>query len=320
MPWENSEEQMNIPREMRIHVQRVFAIPAPHNMPPPPQDTMGPFAPPPPPQPREQNEQPAVLHQFVPQPAPTQELEQPEQKMQMENAGGPVQMSLPWELTPEDLHIIHRTAQDAAAQRRDQQMDSDMQEVKTIVNTLAAAAAEAEAEAEVHAQAEAEADRRRAEANRRQAEEQRQVPQEAVQLSREPRTLLLQQDVDERPHCQHATALCAQRRRVAPPREAREALRVQLRLKHVKHCAALRCVRRQPRPRRNLHSPLMRGIKAGVRITCRNDQQEAHPGEAVRSRGSGELVAAQPPSAPPAPPALCPPFSDNAAFASCAWL
>lgn len=54
MPWENSDEQMNIPREMRIHVQRVFAIP--HNMPPPPQDTMGPFAPPPPPQPREQNE------------------------------------------------------------------------------------------------------------------------------------------------------------------------------------------------------------------------------------------------------------------------
>ncbi|KPI97389.1 hypothetical protein RR46_09296 [Papilio xuthus] len=222
MPWENSEEQMNNPREMRIHVQRVFAIPAPHNMPPPPQDTMGPFAPPPPPQPREQNEQPAVLHQFVPQPAPTQELEQPEQKMQMEGAGGPVQMSLPWELTPEDLHIIHRTAQDAAAQRRDQQMDSDMQEVKTIVNTLAAAAAEAEAEAEVHAQAEA--DRRQAEVDRRQAEEQRPVPQEAVQLSRAPRTLLLQQDVDERPHYMQ-------------PRSVRSVDALLHREKRVKRCA-----------------------------------------------------------------------------------
>lgn len=39
---------MSAPREMRIHVQRVIAIPAPHNMPPPPEG-MGPFAPPPPP-------------------------------------------------------------------------------------------------------------------------------------------------------------------------------------------------------------------------------------------------------------------------------
>lgn len=52
MPWESSEEQSN-PREMRIHVQRVFAIPAPHNM-PPRQESMGPFAPPPAPQ--EQND------------------------------------------------------------------------------------------------------------------------------------------------------------------------------------------------------------------------------------------------------------------------
>ncbi|CAK1586196.1 unnamed protein product [Parnassius mnemosyne] len=208
MPWESSEEQMGAPRQMRIHVQRVFAIPAPHNMPPPPApEVMGAFAPPPPPpqqQPREQNEQSTVLHQFVPQPAPTQELEQPEgrfeNKMQMD--GSTVQMNLPWDLTPEDLHIIHRTAQDAAAsQRRDQQIDNDMQEVKTIVNTLAAAAAEAEAEAEVQGQAEAE--RRQAEAERRQAEmEQRQIiPQEApAQAPRAPRTLLLPQDIDERPH------------------------------------------------------------------------------------------------------------------------
>lgn len=48
---------MGGPREMRIHVQRVIAIPTPHNMPPPP-ETMGPFAPPPPPQPQghDQNE------------------------------------------------------------------------------------------------------------------------------------------------------------------------------------------------------------------------------------------------------------------------
>lgn len=65
---------------------------------------------------------------------------------------------------------------------------------------MAAAAAEAEAEAEVQAQA----DRRQAEAERRQAEEQRPVQQEVVQLSRAPRTLLLQQDVDERPHCQYS--------------------------------------------------------------------------------------------------------------------
>lgn len=50
------------------------------------------------------------------------------QKIQMD--GTPVQMNLPWGLTPEDLHAIHRTAEDAAAnQRREQQMDNDMQEV-----------------------------------------------------------------------------------------------------------------------------------------------------------------------------------------------
>lgn len=48
--------------------------------------------------------------------------------MQME--GSPIQMNLPWELTPEDLHMIHRTAQEAVAnQRREQQIDNDMQEV-----------------------------------------------------------------------------------------------------------------------------------------------------------------------------------------------
>lgn len=181
MPWDSSEEQMGGPREMRIHVQRVIAIPAPHNMPPPP-ETMGPFAPPPPPQPQghDQNEQPTVLHQFVPQSAPTQELDQPEvQKMPLD---GNVQMNLPWNLSPEELHMIHRTAEDAAAnQRREQQIDNDMQEVKTIVKTLAAAA-EAEAEAEARAQAE---------------EQQGDAP-------RAPRTLLLPQDMpmpsDERPH------------------------------------------------------------------------------------------------------------------------
>ncbi|CAH0761169.1 unnamed protein product [Diatraea saccharalis] len=180
MPWDSSEEQMGAPREMRIHVQRVIAIPAPHNMPPPPEN-MGPFAPPPPPpQQHQQNEQASVLHQFVPQPAPTQELEQPEvQKIQMD--GTPVHMNLPWELTPEDIHVIHRTAQDAAAsQRREQQADNDMQEVKTIVNTLAAAV---EADAEAQAQAE---ERHRQEA--------------AEPAPRAPRTLLLPQDMDERPH------------------------------------------------------------------------------------------------------------------------
>ncbi|CAH2039628.1 unnamed protein product, partial [Iphiclides podalirius] len=229
MPWENSEEQVNqMPREMRIHVQRVFAIPAPHNMPPP--ETMGPFAPPPPPQRREQNEQATILHQFVPQSAPTQELEQPE-KMQMD--GTPVQMNLPWDLTPEDLHIIHRTAQDAAAsQRRDQQMDNDMQEVKTIVNTLAAAAAEAEAEAEVQAQAEAErrqaeAERRQAEAERRQveAEQHQSIAQDApAQAPRAPRTLLLPQDIDERPHYMQ-------------PRSVRSVDALLHREKRVKRCA-----------------------------------------------------------------------------------
>ncbi|XP_063382555.1 uncharacterized protein LOC134668971 [Cydia fagiglandana] len=186
MPWDSSEEQSGAP-QMRIHVQRVFAIPAPHNM---PQDNMGPFAPPPPPQQQDQNEQPTVLHQFVPQPAPTQELEQPEvQKVNME--GSPVQMNLPWGLTPEDIHVIHRTAEDAAAnQRRENQMDNDMQEVKTIVNTLAAAA---EAEAEAEAQEE----------QRRQAEAQAAPAQDAPALPpRAPRTLLLPQEMpmEERPH------------------------------------------------------------------------------------------------------------------------
>lgn len=65
MPWDSSEEQMNAPREMRIHVQRVIAIPAPHNMPPPPEG-MGPFAPPPPPQhSQDQNEVCNVLFFLV---------------------------------------------------------------------------------------------------------------------------------------------------------------------------------------------------------------------------------------------------------------
>ncbi|CAG4950236.1 unnamed protein product [Colias eurytheme] len=232
MPWDSSEEQMGGPREMRIHVQRVMAIPA--NM--PPSENMGPFAPPPPPQNQEQHEQrmypeeqmpvprgmrviavpaphnmaptpevmghfapqpqqnqqqdqdeqPAVLHQFVPQTAPTQELEQPEvQKMQME--GSPVQMNLPYDLTQDDLRMIHRTAQDAIAnQRREQQIDNDMQErlfqVKTIMNTLAAAA-------------EAEAEEQRGE------EHEDSYAQDAhAQAPRAPRTLLLPQDMDGRPH------------------------------------------------------------------------------------------------------------------------
>ncbi|XP_047993004.1 uncharacterized protein LOC125231590 isoform X2 [Leguminivora glycinivorella] len=229
MPWDSSEEQTGAP-QMRIHVQRVFAIPAPQNM---PQDNMGPFAPPPPPQQQDQNEQPTVLHQFVPQPAPTQELEQPEvQKANMEGSpvnlhwgltpedihvihrtaedaaanqrqtqmdndmqevnmeGSPV--NLHWDLTPEDIHVIHRTAEDAAAaaNQRQTQMDNDMQEVKTIVNTLAAAA---EAEAEAEAQEE----------QRRQAEAQSAPAQDAPALPpRAPRTLLLPQDMpmEERPH------------------------------------------------------------------------------------------------------------------------
>lgn len=52
------------------------------------------------------------------------------QKVNME--GSPVQMNLPWGLTQEDLRAIHRSAEDAANQRRDQQMDNDMQEVRTV--------------------------------------------------------------------------------------------------------------------------------------------------------------------------------------------
>lgn len=50
------------------------------------------------------------------------------QKIPMD--GTPVQMNLPWGLSPEDLHAIHRTATDVVAnQRREQQIDNDMQEV-----------------------------------------------------------------------------------------------------------------------------------------------------------------------------------------------
>ncbi|XP_026316993.1 uncharacterized protein LOC113228067 isoform X2 [Hyposmocoma kahamanoa] len=204
MPWDSSEEQMSAPREMRIHVQRVIAIPAPHNMPPPPEG-MGPFAPPPPPPHSQDHNEPTVLHQFVPQSAPTQELEQPEiQKIQMD--GTPVQMNLPWGLTPEDLHVIHRTAEDAAAsQQREQiqqQMDNDMQEVKTIVNTLAAAA-EAEAEAQAHAEAQAQAH----EEQRRQEQMQSPTQDAPSPTSRAPRTVLVPQElhmpmlpIEERPH------------------------------------------------------------------------------------------------------------------------
>ncbi|XP_075978534.1 msr-110 isoform X2 [Anticarsia gemmatalis] len=191
MPWDSSEEQMGAPREMRIHVQRVIAIPAPHNMPPPPEN-MSPFQPPPlPQQNHDQNEQQTMLHQFVPQSAPTQELEQPEgmqvQKIPMDSTPIQMNMNMPWGLSPEELHAIHRTAEDVAAnQRRDQQIDNDMQE--TIVNTLAAAA-EAEAEAEARAQAE----------EQQQPED---VRQDMAHAPRAPRTLLLPQDmpVDERPH------------------------------------------------------------------------------------------------------------------------
>lgn len=190
MPWDSSEEQMGAPREMRIHVQRVIAVPAPHNMPPPPEN-MSPFQPPPPPPQNDQNEQQTILHQFVPQSAPTQELEQPEQGIQIQKIpmdGNTMPMNMRWGLSPEELQAIHRTAESVAAnQHREQQIDNDMQEVKTIVNTLAAAA-EAEAEAEARA-----------------AEDQQQ-PEEAhsemAHIQRGPRTLLLPQDmpVDERPH------------------------------------------------------------------------------------------------------------------------
>lgn len=51
------------------------------------------------------------------------------QKMPLD---GNVQMNLPWNLSPEEIHMIHRTAEDAAAnQRREQQIDNDMQEVRT---------------------------------------------------------------------------------------------------------------------------------------------------------------------------------------------
>ncbi|CAK1556252.1 unnamed protein product [Leptosia nina] len=236
MPWDSYEEHMSGPREMRIRVQSVMAIPA-NNA--PSSDNMGPFAPPPMPQNQEQHEQrmyseeqmsaprgirviavpaphnmvpqpesmghfapqqqsqtqqqdqdeqPAVLHQFVPQTAPTQEVEQPEvQKMQME--GSPVQMNLPYDLTQDDLRLIHRTAQDAIAnQRREQQIDNDMQEVKTIMNTLAAAA-------------EAEADDQSRGEEQQQSEENYTPSQDApAQAPRVPRTLLLPQDMDGRPH------------------------------------------------------------------------------------------------------------------------
>ncbi|XP_059053803.1 bromodomain-containing protein 4 isoform X2 [Achroia grisella] len=201
MPWDSSEEQMGAPREMRIHVQRVIAIPGPQNMPPQPESLprfMPPNMPPQPeavnrfvsppamPQGPEQNEQPTVLHQFVPQTAPTQELEQPEMK-KVSLEGTPMQM--PWSLSPQELFAIRQNVEDTAAtQHRDQQIDNDMQEVKTIMNSLAAAA-----EAEAQAQAE---EQQRQDEQRRQAE---QVSQEA-DVPRAPRTLLLPQDVDERPH------------------------------------------------------------------------------------------------------------------------
>ncbi|MFX0618104.1 hypothetical protein ABEL47_22795 [Escherichia coli] len=102
--------------------------------------------------------------------------------------GSPLQMGR-WSLSPEELHAIHRTAENVANQHREQQIDNDMQEVKTIVNTLAAAA-EAEAEAEARAQA-----------------NEQQQPEEVHQEMTHPqmrasRTLLVPQDMplDERPH------------------------------------------------------------------------------------------------------------------------
>ncbi|XP_053607040.1 WW domain-binding protein 11 isoform X2 [Plodia interpunctella] len=195
LPWDSSEEQIGAPREMRIHVQRVIAIPNPQNiqnMPPQPEPVarflppnMQPqpesprFAPPAMPESREQSEHPNVMHQFVPQPAPTQELEQPE-KVQLEGAP----MSLPWGLSPDDLLAIRNAEQAAASHHRDQQLDNEMQEVKTIMNSLAAAEAEEEAAAE----------ERRSEARGEAAQD--------APAPRAPRTLLLPQDVpmDERPH------------------------------------------------------------------------------------------------------------------------
>ncbi|XP_013190775.2 WW domain-binding protein 11 [Amyelois transitella] len=231
LPWDSSEEQMTGPREMRIQVQRVFAIPNPQSIPQQPEPVsrfvpnMQPqpetprFAPPVMPQPREQNEQPNVLHQFVPQPAPTQELEQPElKKVQLEGAP----MNLPWGLSPDDLFAIRHAEQAAASQRNDQQMDNDMQEVKTIVNSLAAAA---EAEAEAQAQAE-EQQRQEEQSLQAQPEPQAPVEEAPAQAPRAPRTLLLPQDMpmDERPHYMQ-------------PRSVRSVDALLHREKRVKRCA-----------------------------------------------------------------------------------
>lgn len=195
------------PRKMRIHVQRVIAIPAPHNMPPAPEN-MGPFPPPPPPQNQDQNEQQNVVHQFVPQPAPTQELEQPDaQQVQMN--GSPVQMGLPWGLTPEDLHAIHRTAEEAVAnQQREQQIDNDMQEMKNFVDTLTS-----------NMQSEQE-DR-----SQQNMEEQKPMMQGDF-AARVPRTLLLPQEMpaEERPH-------------YVQPRSVRSADPLLHREKRVKRCS-----------------------------------------------------------------------------------
>ncbi|XP_050664359.1 uncharacterized protein LOC126965005 isoform X1 [Leptidea sinapis] len=257
MPWDSSEEQVGAPREMRIHVQRVMAIPAsmPH------QETMGPFPPPPPPQQQEQqdrmfaeepmgaprgmrviavpaphemppapenmahfaapqhtpqqqdqDEQPAVLHQFVPQTAPTQQSEQPERVPQ---EGSPFSVQnmeiMPWGLSQEEIRMLHRPVQEAIAnQRREQQIDNDMQEVKTIMNTLAAAA-----------EAEAQEQQSRGDEQSQPEEE----PQENdAPAPRAARTLLLPQDMDGRPHYMQ-------------PRSVRSVDSILQREKRVKRCS-----------------------------------------------------------------------------------
>ncbi|XP_050664360.1 uncharacterized protein LOC126965005 isoform X2 [Leptidea sinapis] len=207
LPRMFAEEPMGAPRGMRV-----IAVPAPHEMPPAPENMAHFAAPQHTPQQQDQDEQPAVLHQFVPQTAPTQQSEQPERVPQ---EGSPFSVQnmeiMPWGLSQEEIRMLHRPVQEAIAnQRREQQIDNDMQEVKTIMNTLAAAA-----------EAEAQEQQSRGDEQSQPEEE----PQENdAPAPRAARTLLLPQDMDGRPHYMQ-------------PRSVRSVDSILQREKRVKRCS-----------------------------------------------------------------------------------
>lgn len=174
--WENAGDSMvppqGPPREIRVHVQRVFALPR-H----PAQIFNGIPQEPPQENPRPERifalpRHPAQLFNDIPQQRP-EESSRPEAMPMPNMPNMPIpmpNMPMPMEsfgLSAADLRDIHRTVQEtvAAAQQREaqqqeeqQNIDNHMEEVKTIVSSLEAAASQEDSDSAQDSSAQMEQD------------------------------------------------------------------------------------------------------------------------------------------------------------------